>query len=211
GLDHQHVGVAELIALIPELHLAHDRAEMKYRDDLLPGNCVRQHRMGMMMDHRMDVGPRLVDFAVNHFFAVQPEFGRAHRLGIERELDQVGDFGQLRRAMARDEIALRIVRMADADMAERVQHFFIAENAGCDDQFVQGVSKHVGHSVSPLLQGRRVYFRATKSISADMPACELPSPITLSCSRMSSAAMSAKPSCRMARVYMRSAFGGPPV
>ncbi len=85
--------------------------------------------MGVVMAHRMDVGPGLVDFAVDHFFAVQAEFGRPHRLGIERELDQIGDFGQLRRPMARDEIALRIVRMAHADMAERVQHVFIAEYA----------------------------------------------------------------------------------
>ena len=93
--------------------------------------------MGVVMDHRIDLGPRLVDFAVDHPLAVEAEFGRLDRLGIEIELDDVGDFRQFRRAVARDEIALRIARMAHADMAEGVEHFLVGEDAGRDDQLVQ--------------------------------------------------------------------------
>ena len=50
-LDHQHVGIAELIALIPERHVADDGAEMKYRHDLLARYGKGQHRVGVVMAH----------------------------------------------------------------------------------------------------------------------------------------------------------------
>src|SRR5580700_8736651 len=93
--------------------------------------------MSVVMDHRVDLGPGFIDFAVDHPLAVETEFGRLDRLGIEIELDDVGNLRQFRRAVARDEIAFRIVRMAHADMAEVIEHFLVGHDARRDDQFVQ--------------------------------------------------------------------------
>ena len=65
------------------------------------------------------------------------------------ELDQVGNFRQFRRPVARDEIAVAIVRMPDADMAERIEHALIGHDARRHDQFVQHVGEIFRHLFPP--------------------------------------------------------------
>src|ERR1700730_13364268 len=101
--------------------------------------------MGMVMAHGIDLGPRLVDFAVDHPLAVKTELRGLDRLRFEIELDEIGHFRQFRRLVAGDEIALRIAGMADADVAERVEHLLIGEDARRNDQFVQNVGEVIGH------------------------------------------------------------------
>ena len=54
-------------------------------------------------------------------------------------------------------------------------------------------------------------FRATRSISADMPSCPWPSRMTLSCSRSSRISMSASAARSRSAVYRFPITGGPPV
>src|SRR5436305_1966630 len=55
--DHQQIGVSEFVPLVPEWNvLAGCRSEMKHRNDRHAGDAERQHRWGMMMTNRDDVG-----------------------------------------------------------------------------------------------------------------------------------------------------------
>src|SRR5262249_34983659 len=65
--------------------------------------------------------------------------------GIERHLQDVGRLHQLRGAMPRDEIAVRILRIADADVSERIDNAFVGENAVGNGQFVAQFGEGVGH------------------------------------------------------------------
>jgi hypothetical protein len=65
-LDHQEIGVPELVMLVPERHgLAHGGPEMKDRHDRHARDGERHHRRRMVVAHRHHVGPRRKDAAVN--------------------------------------------------------------------------------------------------------------------------------------------------
>src|SRR5581483_9756574 len=65
--DHEKVGVAKFIILIPERHFFTNRsAEMEDRNDRLAGDAKRHHRRGVMMAYRGDIAARLVDLAMNN-------------------------------------------------------------------------------------------------------------------------------------------------
>jgi hypothetical protein len=101
-LDNQKIGRAEFVVLIPERRLlAHRRTKMKNRDDWLAGDTERHHRRSVMMAHRDHVATRLIDAAVNDALGIEQRFGRSHRLGIERELQNIVRFDQEWRARAR--------------------------------------------------------------------------------------------------------------
>jgi hypothetical protein len=125
-LHHQKISVAELVALVPERHVLADRgAQVKHWHDRHARDRERQHGRRMMMNHRHHVGPRLIDAAMNDTLGKELLGRRLHRLRIERELEHVGGLHQLRRARARQQIAIGITRMAQADMAEGVQHALV--------------------------------------------------------------------------------------
>src|SRR5262249_28635406 len=87
--DHQKIGVAELVMLIPERRLfPHRGAQVKDRHDRLAGNAERHDHGRMMMAYRDDVAPRLINGAVNDAFGIKQRFGRSHWLGIERRIQK---------------------------------------------------------------------------------------------------------------------------
>ena len=143
--DHQHVGVAELVPLIPERHVTHRGREVENRHHLLSRDGEGQNGVGVMMHDRIDLGAGLVNLAVDHALTIEAEFGRPDRLGIQIEFDDVGHLRQFRRAVARDEKALRIIGVAHADVPERVEHVLVGENARSDDQFVQSLCNIIRH------------------------------------------------------------------
>src|SRR5262249_18409759 len=80
-LDHKHVGVAEFLTLVPERRTyAADRAEMEDRHIIRAGGKERHEGRTMVMAHRIHIGPRLVDFAVDHPFRILSDAWVAHRL-----------------------------------------------------------------------------------------------------------------------------------
>src|SRR5579875_1368866 len=101
-LDHQHVGVAELVALVPERrpNAAH-RAEMEDRHIVGAGGKQRHEGGAVMMAHRHDVGTRLVDLAMDDALGILADAGLAHRTRVEVVFDEVVGRDQLRRARAR--------------------------------------------------------------------------------------------------------------
>ena len=100
-LDHQQIGVPELVVLVPERHgLAHGGAEMKDRHDGNASDRERQHRRGMMMAHRRYLGPRRKDATVNDPLGKELDGRRGGRLRVEREFENIAGFDQLRRARA---------------------------------------------------------------------------------------------------------------
>jgi hypothetical protein len=105
----------------------------------------------MVMTDRMDVGPRLIDLAVDDHLAVEPHARRHHRLGIERHLQDVGRLDQLRGAVPRNEIAARILRVAGTDMPECIDDAFVGKNAVGDGELVAQGGEWVRHRGSLLL------------------------------------------------------------
>ena len=99
-----------------------------------------------MVADRHDVRPRLIDAAVDHALGVELHRRRRDRLGIERELQNVGRLDQARRARAREQIATGIGRMAHADMAERIEHAFVRQYAVGKRDLVAGIGEIIGGS-----------------------------------------------------------------
>ena len=160
GLDDQKIGGAEFVILIPERRLlSHRRAEMENRNDRLADDTERHHRRCMMMTHREHVATRLVDAAVNDALRVEQRFRWPHRLGIEREFQNVVGFDQYRRARARQQIAIRIIWMPYANMAESIKHAFMREDAIGERQFLDRICYSIEHSFPQLSPRMAVILR----------------------------------------------------
>jgi hypothetical protein len=98
-----------------------------------------------MMADRRHVGPRLIDAAVDDALGVKLDRGRRDRFGVEREFQNIGRLDDSRRAGAREQIAARIVWMAQADVAERIEHAFVRQDAIGKSDLIAGVGEIVGH------------------------------------------------------------------
>src|ERR1700694_4885668 len=97
------------------------------------------------MADRVDVGPRLIDAAMDDALAVERHARRRYRLGVERELVDVRGLDQLRAARAGEEIAARIAGVAHADMAEAVEHAFVGDDAIGEGELIAGLVERIGH------------------------------------------------------------------
>jgi len=127
-LHHQQVGVAKLVAAIPEWRaLPHCGAEVEHRLKRHAGNRERHDRGRMMMAHGIDVRPRLENLAMDHALRIGTHGRRNDRVGIKIVFEDVLRLHQRGRARAREEIAVRIVRIAHADMAEGIEHALIGD------------------------------------------------------------------------------------
>ena len=146
-LDHQHVGVAEFVSAVPEWRRrAEHRAHVEHRHELDAGDAERQDRRRVMVADRVDVGPRLVDAAMDHALAIKRHALCRDRLGVERELEDVRGLDQLGAARTGEQIAAGIGRMAHADMAESIQHAFMRDDAVGERQLVAGFGEGAGHA-----------------------------------------------------------------
>src|SRR4051794_30286158 len=100
----------------------------------------------MGMHHGIDVRPGSQDASMNEALQVERTFLVFHRLPAHVELDDVLLLDQLRRQRARDEEGLRILGIADADMAIGVDHVLLGEDTvGDDEVFDDGIE--IGHFV----------------------------------------------------------------
>ena len=136
---HQEVGVAELVGDVPHRHVRADEAagvdHRAQRRRL--GDAERECVLGVRMHDGLDVGPRLEDRGVDEALEVERTRLVAHRLAVEPELDDVVALDQLGRERAREEEVLRLVGMADADMAIGVDHVLLGQDAVGDDEIVE--------------------------------------------------------------------------
>jgi hypothetical protein len=67
------------------------------------------------------------------------------RLGIQRHLQHVGRFDQLRGAMPRNEVAMRVLRVARADVSERIDDALVGEDAVGDGDLVTQFGELIRH------------------------------------------------------------------
>ena len=82
------------------------------------------------------VRPRLVDLAVDEALEEHAAAALVDGIAIEIELHDVGGGDVRRRHRARHQVAVRIGRVADADMAKGVEHALIGQNAVRRDEIV---------------------------------------------------------------------------
>ena len=88
----------------------------------------------MAVDYRIHVRPHLVDFAVDEALQEHAAAVLVDGIGIEVELHDVGSRHVRGRHRARDQIAIRIGRMADADMTIGIEHPLVGEDmVRCDE------------------------------------------------------------------------------
>ena len=108
-------------------------------------DAERQRVLGMGVNHRYHVRPRLEDRRMNETLEIGLPLV-ADRLALLIELDQIVPLDQFRRTRARQEEALRIVGVAHTDMAVGVDHVFMGEDAVGDNEIAQEIVElaHVG-------------------------------------------------------------------
>ena len=98
----------------------------------------RHHGRRMAVHHRIDVRPRLVDLAVDEALAVEQlavVLG-IDGLAVEIEHEDIGRGHRFRRDRARHQIAMRIARIAHADMTEGIEHVEPRQRAVGGDEVV---------------------------------------------------------------------------
>ena len=139
------------VVRIPDRHLVADRgAHVEDRLDLAAGHAERDHAFAVVVHDRHHVRPRLVERAVDEALEIGRAAARIDRVAFEREFHDVGGLDAVGRARAREQIALRIVGMARADMAEGIDDRLAGEDAvGGDELFDDPVE--LGHQALSFL------------------------------------------------------------
>ena len=84
----------------------------------LLGDAERDRARRMVVHHGVHVRPRLVDGAVDEALQIRRAAALVDRGAVESIFDDVVALDALRRARPRQQIMLRIVGVASADMAE---------------------------------------------------------------------------------------------
>ena len=97
----------------------------------------------MAVHDGVDIGPGLVDRAVNVAFEVGGRGVRIDHVRIQRAFDDVLAGHGRRGDGAGDEIAVRIAWMAERDMAETVEHALVGEDQIGGDQIVDEGRVHL--------------------------------------------------------------------
>src|SRR5262249_44815612 len=90
----------------------------------------------MAVQHGVDVRTRLVDLRVDETLRVDRSVAAVDRLRLEVELHDVRLADTARRERGRHQEAVLALGMADADMAEAVDHTLAVENAIGGDEIV---------------------------------------------------------------------------
>src|SRR5689334_14351754 len=90
----------------------------------------------MTVQHGVDVGPRLVDLGMDEALRIDRAIALVERLAVEIELHNVGPADTARRERRRHQKTVLALGMADADVAEAVDHALAVEDAIGSDQVV---------------------------------------------------------------------------
>ena len=131
----QQRGVAELFGNIPDRRFrSHQPSGMNDRLQRLLRDREGQYFFGMAVDDGAGVRVSFVGGAVDKAFQVRIAGVSAHRRAIQLELHDVGTLDQFRAARTGKKIPVRIIRMANADMAIGIDYVFIGEYPVRNDQ-----------------------------------------------------------------------------
>src|SRR5579864_5170556 len=133
---HEQIGVAEFRADIPDWNLgAHRRGGMKNGSQTrVLADAEGDDLVRMIVNHRMHVGPRLIDSAMDRALDIDRSAALVDRIAIEIEFDEVVDRHELGATRSREEEPVGPIRMSDADMAVSVDDVFMRQNPVGDDE-----------------------------------------------------------------------------
>src|SRR5262249_48296251 len=163
--DHQHIGVAEFIALVPERRAnASDRPEVKNRHVIRTGGKQGHECRTMVVADRIHLRPGLVDFTMDHPFRVLADARIVQRLRVEVVFDEVVRRHEFGRAGARQQITIWIVGMPHADMPEGVNNAFIGDYSIGERKLFSGFDKCVGHGCSSQSVLTAPHYMTTQAV-----------------------------------------------
>ena len=159
-----------------------DGAERHALDD-----AEGDHRRRVAVHDRDHVRPRPIHFAVDEALEIDGAAAGVERVAVEIVFDDVGRGDEAGRHVARQEKAVRVLVVADADMAERVEHALLEQDAVGDRQVLDQVgagrsgraAARVGHDLPrrsrrPPLRGFRCTFLASPGGALAAPSLSSP-------------------------------------
>jgi len=123
------------------------------------------------VDDGVDVRPHLVDLAVDETLLVGAAPLGIDRLAVEVVLHDVVRRDRRRRDRARHQIAIGIARIADADMAEAIENFFVREDTVGEDQIFDGGGIDAGKRARSGLSPREGKWHTERQRSHERKAC----------------------------------------
>ena len=126
-----------------ETHVA-DAVE--YRPQPGFGDAERQHILGRRMQHRLHIRARRVDRGMDECAPSEGRANASRRLPVEVELHDVVYADRARIARAREQEALRVGRMAHADIPERIEQSQIRQDPVGDHQILDR-ARQISHGV----------------------------------------------------------------
>jgi len=88
----------------------------------------------MAVDDRLDIGPNLVNLAVDETLQIRGATARIDRLIVQVVFDDVLRGHQGRRSRAGNEVMLGVPGRPDTDMAESVNHALVGQDAIGENQ-----------------------------------------------------------------------------
>jgi hypothetical protein len=142
---------------------------MKHRQQRHAGDRERHDRWRVVVTHGVHVRPRLENLAMDHTLRIGPFLRRHDRVRVEIVFEDVGGLHQRRGARAREEVALRVSRMAHADVAEGIQEAFVGDDPVGGRKVAAQVCESVRHGHFPRLR-RRLHAPSVHGSKAEAPA-----------------------------------------
>ena len=120
---------------------------MDHRLEQCRRDAKGQHVLGVAVNDSVDLRARFVGRTMDVALNVERTVVGVDRAAVEVELDDIASVHQLGAARAGQQIAVRIGRMADADVAAGIDHVLVGEDAVGNYEFVYGLIK-VAHAFS---------------------------------------------------------------
>src|ERR1044071_5742290 len=103
-----------------------------------------------MMAHGVHVRTRLENLAVDHALRIRPLLGWDDRIGVEVVFEDVISLHQGGCARTREKVALRIVRIAHADVSEGIENALVSDDPVCDRKIAAQLCERIGHETFPV-------------------------------------------------------------
>ena len=116
---------------------AHRRAHVHDGPERRAGDREGNHRGAVIVNDRPDVGARLVDGAVDEPLGVGLAAAGVDRRAVQRELHDVVRLDALRGARPREAEAIRMLRVPDADVPERIDDPLAREDPVGGDELIE--------------------------------------------------------------------------
>src|SRR6266699_2168994 len=171
GVRDQHVGHAADLADLEHGHLRREkRGNVEHRLHRHLGGAEGNDSRGMRVDHRLHVGPGLVDLGMNETLQVAGAAARIDGIAVEIVFQDVGRRDQGRGERARHQEPVGIGRMANADVTEPVEHALTRKHVVGDHEVVQQRRFDRSAGSRPGIAGRRLRAARADGAAEGEPA-----------------------------------------